>query len=292
MKKPGNVCPSEEKSPAQGIAPAPVARARGTTDALRPRMNQEDKAMRLTNTLDRRRFVYLVSGMGLGLPILGGGNGFSKALPPSTDDDDTQAANDIRLIALTHAYVNDAISNASSIAGCSEALNQHFDDGRSIFIMAQQRLAALDYDITLPDGPIDLVTPPETFTDFSNFEQINMAALSGESDAVRKILAKLLALFGISDFAEVFAKLLAADLEGLGAAALAQNWKLVTRLFFKIIDSLFSSAFFTLLGEQIGAKVAAKLAVKIAAKFLPFIGWAILIAQLVWALGEEFGEKS
>ena len=25
---------------------------------------------------------------------------------------------------------------------------------------------------------------------------------------------------------------------------------------------------------------------------LPFIGWAILIAQLVWALGEEFGEKS
>lgn len=254
--------------------------------------------MRSTETLDRRKFVYLAGGIGLGLPLWAGVNSFAQEPSSQAGGEQEEGAtannttDEIELIALTNSYVQKAIADASSISGDRNLLHQQFREGRYIFIKAQRRLRAFDYDITLPDGPVDLNTPPITFAQFSSFEQINMAALTGEDDTVRKILSKLLALFGISEFAEVFAKLLAADLGALGTAVIANNWRLVTTLFFKIIDSVFSKAFLTLLGENIGAKAAAKLGAKIASRFLPFIGWALLIGQLLWALGEEFGKKN
>jgi hypothetical protein len=261
-------------------------------------IDKGDITMRSREVLDRRQFVYLAGGMSLGFPIWSGANSFAQQSLPQAEgvqeDNATTAntTNEIQLISLADAYVQNAIAGASSINGDLNLLQQQFRQGRQIFIKAQRRLRALDYDITLPNGPVNLDAPPISFAQFSNFEQINMAALVGEDDSVRKILSKILALFGISEFAEVFAKLLAADLEGLAAAVLAANWRLVTTLFFKIIDAVFSRAFLTLLGENIGAKLAAKLAAKIASRFLPFIGWAILIGQLVWALGEEFGKKN
>lgn len=249
--------------------------------------------MSSTDVLNRRQFVYLTGGMSLGFPLLSGNHCFSQDLPSSTQQATNNSVNDdTQLIALADTYVQSAIAGASSISGNVDLFHQHFKEGRSIFIMAQRRLDDLGYNISLPDGPIDLDTPPITFAEFSNFEQINMAALTGEGDTPRKILSKILALFGISEFAEVFSKLLAAEIEGLGTAVLASNWRLVTTLFFKLIDTVFSRVFLTLLGENIGAKLAAKLAAKIASRFLPFIGWAILIGQLLWALGEEFATKS
>jgi len=249
--------------------------------------------MSSTDVLNRRQFVYLTGGMSLGFPLLSGNHCFSQDLPSSTQQATHNSVNDdTQLIALADTYVQSAIAGASSISGNVDLFHQHFKEGRSIFIMAQRRLDDLGYNISLPDGPIDLDTPPITFAEFSNFEQINMAALTGEGDTPRKILSKILALFGISEFAEVFSKLLAVEIEGLRTAVLASNWRLVTTLFFKLIDTVFSRAFLALLGENIGAKLAAKLAAKIASRFLPFIGWAILIGQLLWALGEEFATKS
>jgi hypothetical protein len=251
--------------------------------------------MTATEVLDRRQFVYLVGGIGLGLPLLTGANCVAQEATSQAADERATIGNttdEVELLAQADDYIQDAIALASSISGDVNTLQQRFEEGNQIFSQAQARLRAWHYHITLSDGTIDLKTPPETFDQFSDFEQINITALAAEGDSARKILAKLLALFGISEFAEVFAKLLAAELEGLTAAVLAANWRLVTTLFFKIIDSVFSRAFLTLLGENVGAKAAAKLGAKIASRCLPFIGWAILIGQFIWALGEEFGKSS
>jgi hypothetical protein len=205
---------------------------------------------------------------------------------------------EIDIITETDAYVQAALSEASSLGSDFQAFATRFNQGRDIFIAAQQNLSDLDYNVTISgsglDIPIDLTTPPVTVAEFIEFEIINLQ--SGQQSGLeapalgqleRKLLAKILAGLGIKEAYNAFAELLENDLKYLGKAVDKKNWKRVAKLLELILRKILSKPFFIKLANKIGVAKATKIIAKIGAKFVPYVGWAILIAQLIWAFAEE-----
>lgn len=248
-------------------------------------------------TSTRRDFVRLSKGAALWSAFwLTPQRGVAQQSPAPVENIASSVTPDIDLIKVADLYVEAAIERASSIAGNSGALSERFNTGRQIFIAAQERLRDLVYDISLAGFPVGLETPPVTFSEFLSLEQTNLAALNGTSgmasqaaaDLARKAMAKILAAFGVGEAAEVFFALLDLELKQLGTAIAAKNWRAAARVVGVILQTMVSRAFLVLLGERIGVAKAGRLIAKIAGRFVPFLGWALIIGQLIWAFGEEF----
>jgi hypothetical protein len=238
--------------------------------------------------VDRRTFLSASTGAALVSGLAGDEKAFSQVVPGTGEPQ-------IDLLDQADSYLQNAIANASSLARNVNALNMLYDQGNQLFLAIQTELDAIGFEFTLDGIVPDTTSPLPSFSEFLALEQSNLAALNqgfaGVNDQAtalaKRALAKLLGIIGIKDVAEVIYNLLNVELGELGAALAAKNWKKAAAVTGKILKTLISPAFLKLLGEHIGVTRAGKIVAKIAGRLVPFVGWAILIGQLIWALGEE-----
>ncbi len=105
-------------------------------------------------------------------------------------------------------------------------------------------------------------------------------------------VGKILGLLGLKDIWQAGLEILEGEvpalMTALGEAAAARNWSALRELFALLFDFLLSLRFFNALKAKIGEVAARKIIGKLAAKFVPLLGWAVLIGQLIWGLAEEF----
>jgi hypothetical protein len=120
----------------------------------------------------------------------------------------------------------------------------------------------------------------------------SLVAGMGSVDLARTLIAKLLAIFGLSEVLPAFWEVLEQGwgniLKELGEAIQARDWRRVRRLLKKLLDIIISQEFFNRLKQRVGAKLAAKIVGKILAHFIPVVGWVLLIGAIIWAIAEEF----
>lgn len=113
-----------------------------------------------------------------------------------------------------------------------------------------------------------------------------------DPNGVRYWLGKLFGILGIGDAYEAIIEILEKNwptlLKEIAEAIAKRDWKKLAKLFKKLLDVLISKEFFKKLVAKVGLKTATKIVGKILARAVPFIGWAVLIASLVWAIAEEF----
>jgi hypothetical protein len=114
----------------------------------------------------------------------------------------------------------------------------------------------------------------------------------GTEKGARHWIGKLFGCLGFGEAYKDFLGVLEAEqgslLEFIAVAFRKREWSLVKVLLKKLLSFLMSSAFLKKLAEKIGETAAAKLLGKIAAKFVPFVGWALLIGSIIWGFAEEF----
>lgn len=114
----------------------------------------------------------------------------------------------------------------------------------------------------------------------------------GPPEEARGILAKILTLFGVKEAYQAIIEILEAEqaalMEQIGQAARSRNWTLLRKLLKQLLDYIISNAFYQKLKDKVGEGVARKILGKILARFLPVIGWVVLIGSLIWAIAEEF----
>jgi hypothetical protein len=109
--------------------------------------------------------------------------------------------------------------------------------------------------------------------------------------SVSWVLSKLAALLGIEAFVDGFNEAVLEEcgdlLKELGEQIDAGDYSGAAKTMAKILDKLTSKGFAKRLAGKIGAEAAGKILAKIAARCVPFIGWAIFAAELIWALAEQ-----
>jgi hypothetical protein len=135
-----------------------------------------------------------------------------------------------------------------------------------------------------------LALEEEIYDALGEIPESNYGGVAG--DGLRRLLAKILAALGIRDawnaFKEVLEELGESILEAIGRAIRNKEWKKLRKLIGILIDLITSSAFKERLAHRIGEAAAARIIGRILAKALPIVGWAILIAEFVWAIAEQF----
>jgi len=108
----------------------------------------------------------------------------------------------------------------------------------------------------------------------------------------RKWIAKIFGALGLKEIwkaiLEVFEQYYSKLAKGLGQAIgekSATKLARMLKLFFKLLGR---KKFWKRVARKVGRAAVAKAVGKMAAKCLPFVGWVILIAQIVWAIAEQF----
>jgi hypothetical protein len=113
----------------------------------------------------------------------------------------------------------------------------------------------------------------------------------GTEKGTRHWIGKLFCCLGFGELYKDFLGVLEAEqgslLELIALAFRKREWSLVKVLLKKLFSFLMSLAFLRKLVEKVGETAAAKLVGKIAAKFVPFVGWALLIGSIIWGVAEE-----
>ncbi|MFC1874174.1 hypothetical protein ACFLYX_02615 [Chloroflexota bacterium] len=108
----------------------------------------------------------------------------------------------------------------------------------------------------------------------------------------RKWLAKLFAALGVGSIWQALLEVLeegwAELFHSLGLAIKRRDWRSVKFLLRRLLNIFTSPAFRAKLIKKIGASAAAKLIGKILGRLLPFVGWALIIGTIVWAIVEQF----
>jgi hypothetical protein len=255
--------------------------------------------------MDRRKFLQVAGGAALASPLALGAAG---ALTPAAGTDQTAAerpstgldpATDLMESSLD--FLDRAINEAWSIYGQRDVLTQRWEEGRGYFAQMQEQAAALglamnivvDDTLAPEDGTfaIDFVTPLPTVDEFLANEDVNLAELqkAGPADNVRKVIAKILGLLGIKEASQAIFEILGEEglIAVLDAAIKSGSLKAIGAAILKILEKMITKAFLKKLAEKIGIKAAAKIVGKISARFVPFLGWALLIGQLLWGIGEQ-----
>ena len=115
---------------------------------------------------------------------------------------------------------------------------------------------------------------------------------STSKTGIRKWIAKIFAGLGIKSAYQAILEILDAEFASL-MASLGENlalkrWRAVGNILKSIFRTITSSKFLKKLGEKIGVKVASKIVGQVASKFVPFLGWGILVGSIIWAFAEEF----
>ncbi|HTQ30899.1 MAG TPA: hypothetical protein VMI53_06785 [Opitutaceae bacterium] len=114
------------------------------------------------------------------------------------------------------------------------------------------------------------------------------------AEGARKWIAKIFALFGFGEIFKAIIDVLEADagsallMANLGKAIAEASWSLLKKYLKILIELIFSKPFLKKLAEKVGESVLAKVLGKVFAKFVPFLGWALLIGQIVWGIAEQF----
>lgn len=266
------------------------------------------------DTLNRRRFLQITGGAALATPlgagILASQTRSDTVLQPSPEQpvDATTSTRpafgfdaQINQMETSLKYLDQAIVEAPGIYGQREVLAQHWEEGRTYYSQTQAQLLVLgfqlqqvvDPDVEPIDGvfPVDLVTPLPTLDVFladENAILVNLQPVAAGMD-VKKVIGKLLGVLGIKEASQAIFELLDEDglIKELDDAITARNMKKIGEVLKKILEKFVSKDFLRRLGNKIGAKAAAKIVGKVTARFIPFVGWALLIGSLLWAIGEQ-----
>lgn len=111
-------------------------------------------------------------------------------------------------------------------------------------------------------------------------------------EAIREWVAKIFAALGVKEAYQAMLEALESQaprlMEELGRNIATKQWRAVTNILKSLFRIFTSGPFLRKLAEKIGVRAASKLIGQIAAKFVPFLGWALIVASLVWAVAEEF----
>lgn len=196
-----------------------------------------------------------------------------------------------------------------------------FDEARSIAsdllltlgsLGARRRLATVELDFTLPDYAefvrrerrIEraLAKPPGSLFAFGAALPVGPSPskrgktadvqpqAADEADSNRKWVAKIFAAFGIGEAYQAVLEVLEADgiLQLIARALRERDWSSLRTFLKMLADLLTSKPFFRKLAHKIGENAAAPVVGQVLGKCLPFVGWALLITGLVWAIVEQF----
>jgi hypothetical protein len=193
--------------------------------------------------------------------------------------------------ALTRAHFDYFIDVASLARNVSERLGIDVDAST---IIGGETVLVNDFSVLSYDDFIDEKTILETALAIS-IPDIKAAfpaiTIAFQADVSRTVISKLLVALGVKEahqaFLECLEELLPTELEDLAKAIKARQWRRVGRLVKKVLTTITSKAFFNKFASKVGEVAARKIIGKIAAKFIPVVGWGILIASLIWAFGEE-----
>jgi hypothetical protein len=264
-----------------------------------------EKKKKSSKKMDRRKFLQIAGGAALASPLT---LGSARALTTGTKEVEASAARpstgigpDIDLIETSLAFLDRAINEAWSIYGNLDALTERWNEGSGYYSQMQAQLLSLGFDMKVvvdsalapEDGTfaVDLKTPLPTVTEFLAYEDANLADLAkaNASDNVRKVIAKLLGALGLGEASQAIFEILEGEglVAALDAALASGSLKAIGEILLKILEKMITKEFLRKLAEKIGLKAAAKIVGKISARFVPFVGWALLIGQILWAIGEQ-----
>ncbi|WP_257453708.1 hypothetical protein [Archangium lipolyticum] len=115
---------------------------------------------------------------------------------------------------------------------------------------------------------------------------------AGGADTAWTVVKKILGAIGIpaqhvGSVKAVLQEMAGNDLATLVRELKARRFSQARAPLMKILNVMRSKTFLSKLGKRIGAKAAGTLVAKIGAKFVPFVGWAVLAGQLIWAFSKQ-----
>lgn len=112
------------------------------------------------------------------------------------------------------------------------------------------------------------------------------------TDGIRHWISKIFAAFGLKDVWTAVLEIIDGDypwlLETIYGRIRNRNWRGLKRNLKTLAEIFGTRSFKTKLAQKIGVTAAARAFGKIAAKFVPIVGWVLLIGQVIWAIAEEF----
>jgi hypothetical protein len=108
----------------------------------------------------------------------------------------------------------------------------------------------------------------------------------------RHWLGKIAGALGVGELwgsiLEVLDESWPAIMKELGENLSTKSWKKAAGTIKRILALIMSKPFLEKLKQKIGAAVASKLLGKIASKMVPFLGWALVVGGIIWAIAEQF----
>jgi len=156
---------------------------------------------------------------------------------------------------------------------------------RTVVINGQQYKVEVDYNTPLPT--IDQLVKDEYDIFYRTGNAYLAVATTFVADDWGKVaISKLLAIFGLTEFSKAFFEVLSEygwlDPRLWGRKELPRT--LERLLNWLLRDPKFLAA----LTKKIGAGAAAKVIGKIAGRLVPFLGWALIIGSLLWAIYDQW----
>jgi hypothetical protein len=120
----------------------------------------------------------------------------------------------------------------------------------------------------------------------------NTTADSTTEFGLSRALSKIFAALGIGEIYSAILELLEQGwkelMEELGRNIVTKQWRAVKEVIKKILRIVISEPFRKKLIEKVGVSAASKVLGQVAAKFVPGLGWVLIIGSIVWALAENF----
>jgi hypothetical protein len=108
----------------------------------------------------------------------------------------------------------------------------------------------------------------------------------------RHWLGKLAGALGVGELwgsiLEVLDESWPAIMKELGENLSTKSWKKAAGTIKRILSLIISEPFLEKLKKKIGGAVASRLIGKVASKFVPFLGWALVVGGIIWAIAEQF----
>lgn len=114
----------------------------------------------------------------------------------------------------------------------------------------------------------------------------------GLSAGLRLALSKVLGVLGLKEIWQAVLDILETYYKTLWTAfwraIKEKRWKDAIKFLTQLIKKMMSKRFKQVLIGRVGKSVAAKIIGKLAAKFVPVLGWAVVVGEIVWAVAEQY----
>lgn len=175
----------------------------------------------------------------------------------------------------------------------------HITTAAQLFARAQAALrpyypSGLSY--AFPDAPnsaelaevrrVALTASPGSAV-FDDLRRVGVAGMAPTAIGPQDVLDLLWASLGVSDYRYALLKVIPARLQSdLATALLRRDWGRISATLGKILAYTLTLEFYIALILQIGSVKAARVVASIAARFLPFIGWVIVVGSVIAKLAQ------